>query len=41
MVCLFGVNKNNWTMSLQFKNLKVDNTMKSFFDFIQNLEFKL
>ena len=41
MVCLFGVNKNNWTMSLQFKNLKVDNTMKSFFDFIQNLEFKV
>ena len=41
MICLFGVNKNNWTMSLQFKNLKVDNTMKSFFDFIQNLEFKV
>jgi len=41
MVCLFGINKNNWTMSLQFKNLKVDNTMKDFFDFIQNMEFKL
>mgnify|MGYP000845552194 FL=1 len=41
MVCLFGVNKNNWTMSMQFKDVKTNNTMKSFFDFIQNMEFKV
>ena len=41
MVCLFGVNKNNWTMSLQFKDVKTNNIMKSFFDFIQNMEFKV
>lgn len=41
MVCLFGVSKDNWNMSLQFKNLKTDHVMKSFFDFIQEIEFKI
>ena len=40
MVCLFGVDKNTWNMSLQFKDLNTDNVMKSFYDFIQGIEFQ-
>ena len=42
MKCLFGVQKynNNFQMSLQFTNLKEDNEMKQFFEFIQNTEFE-
>ena len=42
MKCLFGVQKynNNFQMSLQFVNLKEDNEMKQFFEFIQNTEFE-
>jgi len=39
MVCLFGLDKQSNNMSLQFKNYKIDNTMKSFFEFIKNIEF--
>ena len=42
MKCLFGVQKSgsNFQMSLQFNTIKEDDTMKYFFDFIQNLEFE-
>ena len=40
MVCLFGLDKQSNNMSLQFKNYKIDNTMKSFFEFVKNIEFK-
>ena len=42
MKCLFGIQKSgsNFQMSLQFNNLKEDDTMKYFFDFIQGIEFK-
>ena len=42
MKCLFGIQKSgsNFQMSLQFTNLKEDPTMKSFFDFIQQVEFE-
>jgi len=40
MICLFGVDKNTWNMSLQFKDVKTNNVMKSFYDFIQGIEFK-
>ena len=39
MVCPFGFNKNTHNLSLQFTNYKSDSEMKSFFEFIQNLEF--
>ena len=39
MICLFGVDKNTNNMSLQFTNLKNDNVMQSFFNFIKNIEF--
>ena len=39
--CLFGIqnNNNNFHMNLQFTNLEEDNKVKSFFNFIQNIEF--
>lgn len=39
--CLFGVqnNNNNFHMNLQFTNLEEDSKVKSFFNFIQNIEF--
>ena len=42
MKCLFGIQNNNgsFNMSLQFTNLKEDETMKSFYDFIQAVEFE-
>ena len=42
MKCLFGIQKSgsNFQMSLQFNNLKEDDIMKYFFDFIQGIEFK-
>ena len=30
MVCLFGVSKDNWNTSLQFKNFKTDHVIKNF-----------
>ena len=39
MLCLFGLDKNTNNMSLQFTNVKTDNLMKSFFNFIQGIEF--
>jgi hypothetical protein len=42
MKCLFGVKQSygdNFNMSLQFKNLQQDEKMKSFFEFIQRLEY--
>lgn len=44
MKCLFGIQKNNgnqFSMSLQFSNLKEDNEMIQFFEFIQNIEFMI
>ena len=38
MVCLFGLDKKTKQMSLQFTNLESDSEMKSFFDFIENVE---
>ena len=38
MVCLFGLDKITKQMSLQFTNLESDSEMKSFFDFIENIE---
>ena len=42
MVCPFGISNqgSNFNISLQFTNYMEDNYMKSFFDFIQNLEYK-
>ena len=38
MVCLFGLDKKTKQMSLQFTNLESNSEMKSFFDFIENIE---
>ena len=38
MVCLFGLDKITKQMSLQFTNLESNSEMKSFFDFIENIE---
>ena len=38
MVCLFGLDKKTKQMSLQFTNLESNSEMKSFFDFIENVE---
>ena len=38
MVCLFGLDKRTKQMSLQFTNLESNSEMKSFFDFIENIE---
>lgn len=43
MKCLFGIQKganNNFNMSLQFTNIKDDENMKYFYEFIENLEFE-
>ena len=42
MKCLFGIQKSGsyFQMSLQFNNIKEDDTIKYFFDFIQDLEFE-
>jgi hypothetical protein len=39
MVCPFGLNKDNWSMNLQFTGVKESSEMKSFLDFIQRLEY--
>jgi hypothetical protein len=39
MVCPFGLNKDNWSMNLQFSGYKESPEMKSFYEFIQNLEY--
>jgi len=44
MKCLFGIQQNsgnNFQMSLQFANLKENEEMIQFFDFIQNIEFMI
>ena len=44
MKCLFGIQKNTgnqFSMSLQFTNLKEDNEMIQFFEFIQEIEFMI
>ena len=38
MVCPFGFNSQNQNLTLQFTNIKDDSEMKSFYDFIQELE---
>lgn len=42
MKCLFGVQKNgtNFNISLQFTNLKEDDNMRQFYEFIQMVEFE-
>merc|ERR1711991_722198 len=42
MKCLFGIQKNgsNFSISLQFTNLKEGSTMKYFYDFIRRTEFE-
>jgi hypothetical protein len=40
MVCPFGFNRENNQLTLQFTNLKTDSEMKSFFEFIQELELQ-
>ena len=42
MVCPFGisVNNNNFSMCLQFSNYVEDPTMKSFYEFIQGIEYR-
>ena len=40
MFCPFGFNKKTSTINLQFTNLETDAHMKSFFEFIQNIEFQ-
>ena len=40
MFCPFGFNKKTSTINLQFSNLETDAHMKSFFEFIQNIEFQ-
>lgn len=40
MVCPFGFNKNNNSLTLQFTNYKTNSEMNSFFNFIQTLEHK-
>lgn len=39
MVCLFGFNRDNSEICLQFSNLHSDNTMNNFFNYIQYIEF--
>jgi hypothetical protein len=39
MVCLFGIDKKTFNMSLQFTNVTGDSVMSSFFDFIKGVEF--
>ena len=39
MVCPFGLNKDNWSMNLQFTGFKEDLQMKSFYEFIRSLEY--
>jgi hypothetical protein len=38
MTCLFGMDKNTKTMSLQFKDVNTDPSMKGFFNFIKGVE---
>ena len=38
MICPFGFNSQNQNLTLQFTNIKDDSEMKSFYDFIQELE---
>ena len=38
MVCPFGFSKDKNQLTLQFTNIKTDSEMKSFYDFIQELE---
>ena len=38
MVCPFGFSQQNQNLTLQFTNIKDDPEMKSFYDFIQDLE---
>ena len=40
MFCPFGFNKKTSTINLQFTNLETDPHMKSFYEFIQNIEFQ-
>ena len=40
MFCPFGFNNKTSTINLQFTNLETDAHMKSFFEFIQNIEFQ-
>lgn len=42
MICPFGINNNgtNFKMCLQFTNYKSDHEMNSFYNFIQNCEYK-
>jgi len=40
MKCLFGFDKKTNQMCLQFTNYKTDMIMKSFYDFIERLEFE-
>ena len=40
MFCPFGLNRNINIMNLQFTNLETDPHMKSFYEFIQNIEFQ-
>ena len=42
MKCLFGIQKTgtNFQISLQFTNVKEDDKMKAFFEFIQKIEFE-
>jgi len=39
MFCPFGLNEKTNIMNLQFTNMKTDNNMKSFYEFIKTLEF--
>ncbi len=43
MKCLFGVQgqNGNFSMSLQFTNIKEDQNMKNFYNFIERLEFEI
>ena len=43
MKCLFGIqgSNGNFNMSLQFTDLQENQTMKSFYDFIQRIEFEI
>jgi len=40
MICPFGFNKETLQMPLQFTNVKTDSEMRSFFEFIQNIELQ-
>lgn len=44
MKCLFGIKQaqgDNFNMSLQFKNLQQDEKMMSFFEYMQELEYRM